>query len=137
MRFETRYDGWIVTVLAAEGMLFVILPLAFYFNHVMPGGQLWLFLIGPLVMALVLFLTLPQYYEVREDGLFIRQGWRKALLPYAALREMHADDGVLSAPVFSTHRVYLSADPGRQWVLAVKEQDQFLAEVKRHAPQLK
>jgi hypothetical protein len=140
MRFETRYDTWIVAVLIGAGLLELGLPPALYFGHVGRGAPLWVIFAGPLVMIVVMSVvfaaTLPQYYEVRDEGLFIRQGRKKVLLPYAALRELRADTGVLSAPVFSMSRIYLSATPGGQWVLALAEQDRFLAEVRRRAPQL-
>ena len=46
---------------------------------------LWCVALLWLYWALVLSYTLPQYYEVRPEGLFIRRGWRKVLIPYAGL----------------------------------------------------
>ena len=48
---------------------------------------------------------LPQYYEVRTDGLFIRQGWRKALVRYADLVEPQSTTGARIAGVFSIDRI--------------------------------
>jgi len=93
-------------------------------------------LMVPAILLFVLAFTLPQYYEVHEDGLFIRQGWKKTLLPYSALRELEAVNSPFSAPVFSTHRLQITAVPGGEFLIAVAEQEQFLAEVARHAPQL-
>ncbi|MFP5235022.1 MAG: PH domain-containing protein [Acidobacteriota bacterium] len=137
MRFKTRYDGWILAVLVVAGVIQVGIPASIYLGGAVPAKWLWIFLVGPLAIGFVLWMTLPQYYDVREDGLFIRQGWRKAVLPYADLNEMRAEDGVLSAPVFSLHRIYLNTTQSGQWVIAVAEQDRFLAEVKTRAPQLK
>lgn len=136
MRFETRYDTWLVAILAATGIVLLGLPTALYVSHAVGAGQIWTFCFGPLVMLFVFSATLPQYYEVRDEGLFIRQGWRKVLLPYAGLREVHAARSFLSAPVFSTKRIYVTAVPGGHWILALAEQDRFLAEVRRRAPQL-
>jgi hypothetical protein len=137
MRFATRYDTWLVAVLYFAGTVSIALPLAMYFSHALPVRQMWIFLLGPVVLALVLLATLPQYYEVRGNGLFLRQGWRKALLPYAELRALRAERGMLSAPVFSTRRIYIEAAHSSNWIIAVAEQERFLAEVFRHAPQLK
>jgi hypothetical protein len=93
-------------------------------------------LFAPAVVLTALSCTLPQYYEVREDGLFIRQGRKKALLPYSALRELEAVNSPFSAPVFSTHRLQITAVPGGEFLIAVAEQERFLVEVARHAPQL-
>jgi hypothetical protein len=136
MRFETRYDKWLVGVLIATGSILFGLPVGLYFNPATHGHPVWLFLFGPVIFVLALSVTLPQYYELREEGLFIRQGWKKALLAYSALGELSTADSVLSAPVFSTHRLLVTAVPGGQFLIAVADQKRFLAEVARHAPQL-
>jgi len=137
MRFATRYDTWLVAVLFVAVLVNVGLPFAMYFSHALPVRQMWMFLFGPVVLALVLLATLPQYYEVRGNGLFLRQGWRKTLLPYTELRELRAERGMLSAPVFSTRRIHVEAAHSSKWIIAVAEQERFLAEVFRRAPQLK
>ena len=136
MRFETRYDKWLVGVLIGTGLILLGLPILCYLQHAEHGPPIWIFFFGPVIYVIAFSATLPQYYEVREEGLFIRQGWYKALLPYSALCELCAADGVLSAPVFSTHRLQVSAVPGGLFLIAVAEQEQFLAEVARRAPQL-
>ena len=136
MRFATRYDRWLIAVLFVVVLVNVGLPFGMYFTHALPVSQMWMFLFGPVVLALVLFATLPQYYEVRSNGLFLRQGWRKTLLPYAELRELRAEKDMLSAPVFSTRRIYVEAAHSSKWIIAVAEQERFLAEVFRRAPQL-
>ena len=137
MRFRTRYEGWMVAMLIAVGLVLIAIPVLIHFSTPAHGRPpLAIFLIGPVVYALVMTATLPQYYEVREEGLFLRQGWKKTLLSYDALWELSEWNSVLSAPVFSTHRLLVNAAPGGQFVIAVAEQERFLAEVSRHAPQL-
>jgi hypothetical protein len=136
MHFKTRYDAWLVVVVGAVAMLMIVMPCLMYFSGDARAGQMWMFLIGPMVMVVALSAALPQYYDLREDGLSIRQGWRRAFLRYADLCQLRADTCVLSARVFSTHRVYLSAAPGGDWILAVADQERFLAEVQARAPQL-
>jgi hypothetical protein len=136
MHFKTRYDKWIVVVLGAVSLLMLAMPCVMYITASMRAGQLWMFLVGPMVMLFALSATLPQYYDVRQDGLLIRQGWKRVLLRYPNLRQLRAETGVLAAPVFSTHRIYLSAVPGGDWILAVAEQERFLDEVQARAPQL-
>jgi hypothetical protein len=136
MRFETRYDKWLVGVLIATGLILFGLPVALYSNLAARGQVAWTLFFGPVIFVFALSVTLPQYYELREDGLFIRQGWKKALLPYSALCELSTADSVLSAPVFSTHRLLVTAVPGGQFLIAVAEQERFLAEVARRTPQL-
>ena len=136
MRFETRCDAWLVVVLCAVALLMVVTPAGLYLSHAVRGAQMWLFLVGPAIFAFALAATFPQYYELRDDGMFIRQGWKRALLGYGSLRELRAETGVLSAPVLSTHRVYVTVVPGGEWVLAVADEERFLSEVRRRAPQL-
>lgn len=137
MRFETRYNRWLVTLLAAVGMILLGLPLVLYFPLAAHGQPIWPLLPGPAIFIVALFATLPQYYEVREEGLFIRQGWKKTLLYYPALSELRIWNSALSAAVFSTHRLMVTATPGSQFVIAVAEQERFLTEVARRSPQLK
>jgi hypothetical protein len=132
MRFETRYDKWLVWVLAAVGLMLVgICPML-----VAMGQPTWPLLPGPAIFFLVLLATLPQYYEVREEGLYIRQGWKKTLLSYPSIRELRVRNSALSAAVYSTHRLVVAAAPGGQFVIAVADQERFLAEIARRSPQL-
>lgn len=136
MRFETRYDKWLVGLLTGIGLILFAMPIVLHFQLAGKGPPIWIFFFGPVIYVIALLATLPQYYEVREDGLFIRQGWHKALLPYSALCELTVADGALSAPVFSTHRLQVSAAPGGLFLIAVVQQEKFLAEVAHRAPQL-
>ncbi|MGA9669524.1 MAG: hypothetical protein WBQ94_09965 [Terracidiphilus sp.] len=136
MRFETRYDKWLAGVLVATGLILFGLPVAHYSNLAVQGEPVWTLFFGPVIFVFALSATLPQYYELREEGLFIRQGWRKKLLPYSALCELCTITSLLSAPVFSAHRLQVTAAPGGQFLIAVAEQERFLAEVACRAPQL-
>jgi len=119
MRFATRYDRWLVVLLAVAALVscaavpYVLL--------------LWL---------VVLSAMLPQYYDVREDGLFIRQGWRRYLLPYPSLIELQSVTNSMSASVFSSQRILIVTKEGRRVLIAVAEDDRFLEEVARRAPHL-
>jgi len=136
MRFKTRYDTWLVTLLAAIGLILLGLPLALYSTLAAHGQPIWPLLPGPVIYLLVFSATLPQYYEVREEGLYIRQGWKGTLLPYPAISEVRVWNSALSAAVFSTHRLKVTAAPGGSFVIAVAEQERFLSEIARRSPQL-
>jgi hypothetical protein len=136
MRFETRYDRWLVAVLIVIGLLLFGFPLALFPVLASHGQPIWPLLPGPVIYLLALSATLPQYYVLREEDLYIRQGWKKALIPYSALCELKAMNSALSAPVFSMHRLLVTAVPGGQFIIAVAEQERFLAEILRRAPQL-
>jgi len=136
MRFETRFDGWLVALIGLGCVVGCASPVIVLLQAKGQGVSSWLMLLVPVVVLFSLFACLPQYYDVREDGLFIRQGRKKVLLPYSALSELDVVNSAFSAPVFSTHRLQVTAVPGGQFLIAVAEQDRFLAEVARHAPQL-
>jgi hypothetical protein len=125
MRFETRYDRWLaaLTVLAAV-VTCVVVPAR---RLLAPGSQpapAWL------------TVTLPQYYEVVESGLFLRQGWRKSLIPYASLVELQPMSDSRSSGVFSTQRILVVTREGKRFLIAVAEEERFLAEVSKRCPQL-
>jgi hypothetical protein len=137
MRFETRFDKWLTGLLIGIGLMLFAMPIVFHFQLAGKVPPIWVFFFGPAIYVIALSATLPQYYEVREEGLFIRQGWHKSLLSYSSLCELSVADSMLSAAVFSTHRLEITAVPGGRFLIAVAEQDRFLDEVARRAPQLK
>ena len=136
MHFKTRFDTWLVAVVIAAvaagcGASIIVLGLAS--QH---GGPFWFFAPVPVALAIAaLSSSLPQYYEVRAEGLLIRQGWRKALLPYKSVRAVRSFSSKLSAPVFSTHRLEIVDDRGGGFVIAVAEEQWFLDELMRRSPQ--
>ena len=137
MRFKTKFDRWLVIVLVLSATVTcVIVPVM---RFVAPGshpGPLWLTFVPFVIWLMVLPCMLPQYYEVREDGLFLRQGWRRSLIPYASLVEVQPISDSRSAAVFSTDRILVATQEGRRFVIAVAEDERFLAEVSRRCPQL-
>ena len=137
MRFETRFDGWLVIVLV---MAAIVTGVAFPAIRVLaPGshaGPLWVAFVPLLIWLIVLPSMLPQFYEVREYGLFLRQGWRKSLIPYEALIEIQRMSDSRSAGVFSTQRILLVNRDGKRFVIAVAEEESFLIEVGKRCPQL-
>jgi hypothetical protein len=88
------------------------------------------------IWSIVLLCTLPQYYEVRPDGLFIRQGWRKVLIAYADLTELQATTDTRSAAVFSMDRMLVGTRDGRSLIIAPADQEGFLAAVAQRCPRL-
>ncbi len=137
MRFATRLDGWLVAVLIfAAAVSAIALPLL---RVLAPGPwptPLWVSFVPWPIWILALASTLPQFYELRQEGLFIRQGWRRITRPYASLVEVQSVSSALSAPVFSTRRLKIAALDGRTILIAVAEEERFLAELARRAPQL-
>ncbi len=78
----------------------------------------------------------PQYYETRGDGLFIRQGWRRFLVPYGELTRVVSASCVLSAADFLTDRVAVGVSDGRLFMIAPVDQAEFFDALAARAPQL-
>lgn len=126
MRFKTPFDTWLV----------VVLVVAAVFSVGAPAGHGAIRAAVVAVWACLLSCTLPQYYDVREDGLFIRQGWRKHLIPYAELLSAESNLDSQSAGVFSSQRILLTTGAGKRILIAVAEEDRFFTELAKRCPQL-
>jgi len=117
MRFATKFDRRI----AAGVILIAMLTLGL-------AARGWLILdrTGPApllgVSALWLYAVLsmlPQYYELREDGLFLRLGVaRKALIPYASLVNVQPEKSTRAAGVFSVDRIRIATSEPRTFLRA-------------------
>jgi hypothetical protein len=100
------------------------IPLAYIF-----GGLILVLCL----LALYLFARLrifPDYYEIKEDGLFLSQGRKKIQIPYASL------DRVLPTSQKSLNRLMLVPERGNTCTIAVAERERFLAELAKRCPQL-
>ena len=80
--------------------------------------------------------TLPQYYEVGSDVLYLRQGWRKIRIPWASLVQLHSYSDSQSAGVFSTDRILVVTTQGKRYLIAVAEEEHFLDAVLASCPNL-
>lgn len=136
MRFETKFDRWLVIALVVAACASFSLPASLLKPGPHPTPQIVAACLVPILWFVVLSSTLPQYYEVRADGLFIRQGWKKSLLPYASLVEAQSVSDSRSAGVFSTDRILIVLQNGKRFVIAVKEEERFFSELARRCPQL-
>lgn len=136
MRFRTKFDRWIVVVLTLTAALTcVVLPLMQLMPHSRPVPAFVMFL--PIVIWLIVLPnTLPQYYDVRDDGLFIRQGWRMSVIPYSSITEVQSVNDSRSAAVFSTDRVFIATNEGKRFIIAVAEEERFLDALAARCPQL-
>jgi hypothetical protein len=137
MRFETRFDRWLVVTLVLTAVLTcAVMPVMLVLARGPRPIPLWPAFTGWVIWLFVIPCMLPQYYEVREDGLFLRQGWRKILIPYASLMELQPMSDSRSAAVFSTDRILVVTQDGKRFLIAVTEDERFLKEVARRCPQL-
>lgn len=136
MRFATKVDRWLAWLLVLAAIVTcLMIPGIRLFAPGAATTPLWLAFLPLLIWLAALTCALPQYYEVRENGLFVRQGWRKRLIPYASLLGLQPISDSRSAPVFSTDRLLVETREGNL-LIAVAEQERFLAEVSKRCPQL-
>jgi hypothetical protein len=136
MRFATKFDRWLVILLIGAAVLTVPLPIWGFLTNPAATGSLWRAILVPLVWLVFLPCTLPQYYEVRSDCLFIRQGWRKIMLPYASLVALQPVTEYSSAPVFSTGRLVVTTRENTWFVIAPALQREFIEAVAARCPHL-
>jgi len=80
--------------------------------------------------------TLPQYYETRFNGSFLRQGWKRILTPWGSLVQLQSVTDSGGAGLFSTQRILVVSSEGKQRLIAVADEDLFLAEVLKRCPAL-
>jgi hypothetical protein len=137
MRFQTKFDSWLVAVLFLSAFISCFVVPAVFFHTL---GANWFPVLLTIfcwaIWLLSLSCSLPQYYEIRGDGLFIRQGWKKVLIPYSSLTEVKSWRSCLSAAVFSTDRILVSAGAYKSFVIAVVEKDRFFVELSTRCPHL-
>jgi hypothetical protein len=137
VRFETRYDRWLVIVLLIAAVFTcLVIPALIIAGRGPHAPPSWIPFVPWGLWLAVLVSTLPQYYETREDGLFLRQGWKKRLLPYDSLVELRSTTDARSAGVFSMQRINITTREGRRFIIAVAEEDLFFATVAERCPQL-
>jgi Bacterial PH domain len=135
MRFATKFDRWLVVVIAIVAAFSLSTVTLGLFRQTNPAPWPVAFLVWALWLY-VAASTLPQYYEVRQEGLFIRQGVRKALLPYESLVEVEVETGSRSSGVFSRERVRIITNQPRRFWIAPADQSGFLDAVARRSPHL-
>lgn len=137
MRFATRYDPWLDVLLVVTGLLVGGgLPFLRFYAPGDHPAPVWLVILPWFIWGVALAATLPQYYEVRPDGLFIRQGWHRFLIAYASVTELQSVSSAMSAPVLSTQRLLIVTNEGRRILIAVADEARFLDEVAHRASQL-
>jgi hypothetical protein len=122
MRFETKFGRWLVIVLFMAACASFILPASTFLK---PGPHP-----TPQIVAACF---VPVLWA---DGLFIRQGWKKSLVPYESVLEVQSVSDSRSAAVFSTDRILIVTQENQSFVIAVAEDDRFFTELAQRCPQL-
>jgi hypothetical protein len=104
-------------------------------NLVLGVLAILLLLTVPLLLLLACFKSFPEYYEVRENGLFVRQGWKKSFIPYATIvRFLPLAPAIRWFP--PANRILVIPEKVGSFFVAPSERERFLAEVSQRCPQL-
>jgi hypothetical protein len=87
-----------------------------------------------LLTFILLYWNFPHYYEVRESGLFLRQGSNMNLIPYESIYEVLPISPSLDS--FWPNRISIMLMDGKEHVIAVADKERFLTEVFKKCPRL-
>jgi hypothetical protein len=100
-----------------------------------PGIQFWLITIGIVLIVLIPFWRVSaELYELREGGLFVRQGWKKSLIPYESIEKILPISSTFQ--LFSPNRLLVMNVNGDALLVSVAEKERFFAEMFKKCPQL-
>jgi hypothetical protein len=94
-----------------------------------------MYVVSACAWGLVFGFCYPQYYETRETSLTIRAGLRTTRIPYDRITAVRPATDSRSAVAMSLHRVLVEYDGG-EVLIAPANQDLFLDDILRRAPQL-
>ncbi len=122
MRYRAKIDWWI-----AVGLLGGIgAPLL--------GRAYWLS--GLILLACLAFL-LPQSYETTSDGLLVRAGLYRKLIPYASITAIGPCSDTRSSFALSMDRLTIGYGEGKETRIAPADREGFMADLAMRTPQLR
>ena len=136
MHFDMKVDTLIGVVLGLSSVATFFVPLVYACREVVlyHRAPSWMTIFCIAIWLCVIPSTLPQYYALEDDHMFIRQGWHKVSIPYRNISEVKAVYETWSSAVFSADRLVITTTQGKTYVIAPKDQSKFLEELTRHDP---
>jgi hypothetical protein len=121
MRYGAKIDWWI-----AVGLLGGIgAPLL--------GRAYW---VSGLILLACLAFLLPQSYETTGEGLLIRAGLYRKLIPYASIAAIGPCSDTGSSLALSMDRLKISYGSGKEFYIAPADQEAFMRDIAMRTPQL-
>ena len=121
MRHAAKVDWYIVVAILA-GILAPLLSHAYW--------------AGGLVLGILLVAVYPQSYQTTPDGLLIRSGLTRRLVPYQAITFIGPSRSGQSSVALSVDRVKVEWAPSSEVLIAPADPAAFLADVAARAPHL-
>ncbi len=96
-----------------------------------------LYAAAALPWVIVFGLCYPQSYEMRPEGLLMRAGLCRRLIPYASIISAAPSNDARSSMALSLDRVRIEYGGSREAFLSPVEKAAFLEDLARRAPQLR
>lgn len=122
MRYGAKIDWWI-----AVGLLGGIgAPLS--------GRAYW---VSGLILLVYLAFLLPQSYETTPEGLRIRAGLYRKLIPYASITAVGPCSDTRSSFALSMDRLTIGYGEGKEIRIAPADQAGFMTDLAMRTPQLR
>ncbi len=138
LRFETKYERWVVVTI----LLYCVFAVGIMLTQFSLHRESWFHSLPVVITPVVITVTFllfgyPQYYEVHEDFLYLRQGLRKVRIPWESVAQLQCrQTASRSSVIFSTDSLVVTTATGKRYTIAVAREDSFLAEVEKHCPNL-
>ena len=122
MRHRAKIDWWI----AVAVMVAIVVPAA--------EGQ---YLVAALPLLILLSCCLPQSYQTTSEGLLIRAGLVRRLIPYQGITFIgRGNDGRYSLAL-SSDQVKIHFGPASELAIAPADPEAFFADMQARAPHLR
>lgn len=121
MQHKAKIDWWIAAAMLGG----IAAPLL--------GRAYW---VSGLILLALLVCAYPQTYETTSDGLLIRAGLIRKLIPYAAITAIGPSSDKSSSFALSLDRVKIQYGSGKAVLIAPADQDVFFKDIAMRTPQL-
>jgi hypothetical protein len=129
LRYRAKVDWWIGVAIVVGLMLPLVMA-----NFTTP----WLYGAAAVPWVIVFGLCYPQSYETTAEGLLIRAGLMRRLIPYGSITRAEPSRDARSSMALSLDRVRIVyGDFSREVFLSPVEKSAFLEDLAKRAPQLR
>ncbi|HPT25949.1 MAG TPA: PH domain-containing protein [Bryobacteraceae bacterium] len=132
-----KIDRWLAILLGIAALLTFIVPsvnlVKALMRHDAPSLHA-VFCVAAWIVALAA--SLPQYYVLEDEGVLVRQGWRKVFIPYPLLQAAKSVHQSWSAAVYSVDRILLTTCDGHEHLIAPKDGPGFMRELMSRSPHI-
>ncbi|HEX5731882.1 MAG TPA: PH domain-containing protein [Blastocatellia bacterium] len=140
MKHPTKVDRWLTIVLAISALVLVSIAVFGLLNQGIASLAAWVpALLVVLTTGAVAAVSLPTYYEVQSDRLFIRSGLLRWTVPLDEIVSVTPTSNPLGSPAWSLDRLEVRWRRGgkdRTLLISPLRRDEFLRELQARASAL-